>query len=85
MMMMMPRVLLLLSSGSRVAICLLFVVLMTKGEKWCVWWCVFVSVCVFVGVLRSQASCFSLLVGFSWLEILLFPFRLCGCEPLALL
>ena len=40
--------------------------------------------CVFVGVLRSQASCFSLLVGFSWLEILLFTFRLCGCETLAL-
>ena len=49
--------------------------------------CVVVSwVCgAFVGVLRSQASCFSLLVGFSWLEILLFPFCLCGCETLALL
>ena len=41
--------------------------------------------CAFVGVLRSQASCFSLLVGFSWLEILLFTFYLCGCETLALL
>ena len=41
--------------------------------------------CAFVGVLRSQASCFSLLVGFSWLEILLFTFGLCGCESLALL
>ena len=49
--------------------------------------CVVVSwVCgAFVGVLRSQASCFSLLVGFSWLEILLFTFRLCGCVSLALL
>ena len=55
-----------------------FFVLMTKGGG--KWW-----VLVFRGcwcVLRSQALCFSLLVAFSWLEILLFVFRLCGGEPL---
>ena len=44
------------------------------------WGCAFMG-----GVLRSQSSCFSLLVGFSWLEILLFTFCLRGCETLALL
>ena len=78
MMMMMPRVLLLLSSGSGCRLLSHFCCLDDKGGR----------SGVFMGVLcvlRYQASCFSLLVCFSQLEILLFSFRLCGCVSLSVM